>query len=68
MLTETQLDRLPPVAADIVQVDREITAALCAPVHDFAKLRVLRARRAELSRTADQRWGVPLRGDGPRPV
>jgi hypothetical protein len=66
MLTRAQFERLPPLLAEIVKVERAIGEMVRMPVVPIRPpgLAELRERRAELRTHAAQRWGQRLAGDG----
>ena len=55
-MTEQQLERLPPLALEIVDVDRRLGHAVRASVPDFATVRELKRRRRHLVSAAEARF------------
>ena len=55
-MTEQQLERLSPLALEIVAIDRRLASATRADVADFATIRELKARRRHLGSAAAARF------------
>lgn len=62
MLTQRQYDRLPDLAREIVDVERQIEALCCADVPAFQSYVALKGRCKELAAAAHKIWGHRIEG------